>query len=164
MSGITLAPPGTILYHCTGPNMSVLMHALCITISSVPSKHSAFCNYFKRGRRGLLRKIPAQSQSISRKPVSITWRPDTKTLAQKTDTYLNILCKPKHSTLYSVSNRFILMLLNTNKTQMERIACVIPPFQRQLQSIVMNLACQAEQRTSFSPTSTIPALHIPLTK
>lgn len=164
MSGITLAPPGTILYHCTGPNMSVLMHALCITISSVPSKHSAFCNYFKRGRRGLLRKIPAQSQSISRKPVSITSRPDTKTLAQKTDTYLNILCKPKHSTLYSVSNRFILMLLNTNKTQMERIACVIPPFQRQLQSIVMNSACQAEQRISFSPTSTIPALHIPLTK
>lgn len=134
----TSAPPGTILYHCTGPNMPMLMHALCITISSVPSKHSAFCNYFRRGRRGLLRKIPAQSQSISRKPVSVTSRPDTKTLAQKTDTYLNILCKPKHSTLYSVSNRFILMLLNTNKTQTERIACVIPPFQRQLESTLMN--------------------------
>lgn len=69
---------GNILYHYTGPNVLMLMHALCVTISSVPSKHRAFCNYFRRGRRELLRKITTQSQSISTESVSITSSPDNQ--------------------------------------------------------------------------------------
>lgn len=151
-----LTPLGTILYHYTGPNMLMLMHALCITISSVPSKYSAFCNYFRRGRRGLLRKITTQSQIIiSTGPVSIiTSRPDTKPLAQKTNTYLNILCMTKKSTLYNVSNQFILMSPNTNKKeQLEQFLL----FRSSAQVyFLINEVCQAEQSLSLSPTSTIP--------
>lgn len=142
----------------------MLMHALCTTISSVPSKHSSFCNYFRRGRRGLLREIEAQSQSISRKPVSITSRPDTKPLAQKTNTYLNILCKPKQNTLYYVSNRFILMLLNRNTTQIEK-AYIILPSQRKLKSVFWLIRPVRQSRTYPShQTPPFPELNIPLTK
>lgn len=47
---------------------------------------------------------------------TLTSRPNIKTLTQKTDTYLHILCRPKKSTLHKVSSKFILMLQNTNKT------------------------------------------------
>lgn len=99
----------------TGPNMPMLMQALWMAVASVPSKHSAFCNDFRRGSRGRLRKIAAQSQRTSSEPVSITSRPDTKALAQKT--YLNILGMTKKSALYNVSNQLILMSPNTNKKE-----------------------------------------------
>lgn len=75
----------------------------------MPSSHSAFCDYFRKGYPG---KAPKHQQSFCLSHC----RPDTRTLAQETYTYLPIPCWPKEKHALQCFKYFHLELLNTNKT------------------------------------------------
>lgn len=114
----------------------------------MPSEHSAFCKYFRKGYQGKSQLEPKHQQRAS---ICDTAGPDTKTLAQKAHTYLPILCEPKESTRYSVSNTFTLSYWTQTRPALKqqsveffltKKACPVAIYQ----------ICQAEWST-FAPKS-----------